>query len=291
MPLVLLTGLSGSGKTTALRALEDLGYFAMDNVPVALLPKVVELARETESPTRAAVVVDARDPQHLEQAGPVLDRIAATGEPVFIVYFAADVNAIIKRYNETRRRHPLTNTGDFEQAIELENSMLTELQHRADLTIDTSRLNVHELKRLMGEHFGGADSPAMDLRLVSFGHKNGPLVQADLLFDVRFLSNPYFVPELRPLSGLDGRVSTHVLKTDDARAFLEKCVDLLRFLLPRYAQEGKAYLTIGFGCTGGRHRSVALAEAVASALRDDRWQPRVEHRDRNTWPSPHRTES
>lgn len=283
MSVVLVTGLSGSGKSTALRALEDVGYFCMDNVPVVLLPKVVELADAQESPLRIAAVVDARDPKHLENAGTVIDALKAAGAAVRIVFLRADQEAIIRRYKETRRRHPLGDTGDFPAAIHLESSLLAELEHRADLTLDTSELNVHELKQVIVEQFGSTQAPRMNLKVISFGHKHGPLLQADLLFDVRFLANPHFVPELKAMTGLDEPVRTYLAELAEMDAFLEKTLDLLRFLVPRYATEGKAYLTIGFGCTGGKHRSVAVAEAIAAALADDGWSPRVEHRDRRFW--------
>lgn len=286
MSVVLVSGLSGSGKTTALRALEDVGYFCMDNVPVVLLPKVVELAEAQESPMRIAAVVDARDPRQLDNVGPVLDALHEAGAEVRVVFLRADPTTIIKRFKETRRRHPLGDTGDFDAVIELESSLLNELEHRADVTIDTTQLNVHELKQVVQEQFAPDDAPRMNLKVVSFGHKHGPLVQADLLFDVRFLDNPYFVPELRDLTGLDPQVDAYVHEQPATREFLERTIDLLRFLLPRYAAEGKAYLTVGFGCTGGKHRSVSLAEAVARALRDDGYAPRVEHRDRRFWPPP-----
>lgn len=290
MSVVLVTGLSGSGKSTALRALEDVGYFCMDNVPVVLLPKVVELAEAQDSPLRIAAVVDARDPKQLNNAGEVIDQLKRAGAAVRIVFLRADKEAIIRRYKETRRRHPLGDTGDFPTAIDLESSLLAELEHRADVMLDTSDLNVHELKQVMLDQFGPEDAPRMNLKVISFGHKHGPLLQADLLFDVRFLSNPHFVPELKALTGLDEPVRSYLAELAETDVFLEKTLDLLRFLVPRYATEGKAYLTIGFGCTGGKHRSVAVAEAVAAALAEDGWSPRVEHRDRRFWhpatPSP-----
>lgn len=286
MSVVLVSGLSGSGKSTALRALEDVGYFCMDNVPVVLLPKVVELAEAQDSPVRIAAVVDARDPKQLDDVGPVIDGLRAAGSAVRVMFLRADHDTIIKRFKETRRRHPLGDTGDFDAVIELESSLLNDLQHRADVTIDTSQLNVHKLKQLVQDQFAPTDTPRMNLKVVSFGHKHGPLVQADLLFDVRFLDNPYFIPEMRELTGLDETVSSYVHELPETRVFLDKTLDLLRFLVPRYAAEGKAYLTIGFGCTGGKHRSVALAESVAEALADDGYAPRVEHRDRRFWPPP-----
>lgn len=283
MSVVLITGLSGSGKTTALRALEDLGFFAMDNVPVVLLPKVVELADAQENPLRIAVVVDARDAQHLSDAGPVIDQLRLDGEDVTILYLRAGRDTIIKRFKETRRRHPLGDSGDFLAAIDLEESLLNDLEQRADITIDTSRHTVHELKKLVQGRFAQSDQPRLRIAFVSFGFKHGPLAQADVLFDVRFLQNPYFVPELKALNGTDEAVRAYVLEQADAAEFYERVLGLLRFLIPRYDQEGKAYVTVGFGCTGGKHRSVAMSEALAATIRSDGWPVRVEHRDRDHW--------
>lgn len=283
MSVVLITGLSGSGKTTALRALEDLGYFAMDNVPVVLLAKVVELADAQETPMRIAVVVDARDAQNLADAGGVVDQLRADGEDITIVYLRAGRETIIKRYKETRRRHPLESAGNVEDAIAHEAGLLQDLEHRADITIDTTRHNVHELKKLVQGRFAASDQPRLRVTFVSFGFKHGALEQADVLFDVRFLQNPYFVPELKALNGTDDAVRDYVLEQEDSIEFTERVLGLLRFLIPRYDHEGKAYVTVGFGCTGGKHRSVAIAELIAEAIRSDGWTVGVEHRDRTHW--------
>ncbi len=283
MGVVLLTGLSGSGKTTALRALEDVGYLCMDNLPVVLLPKVIELAADAQTSTRIGVVVDARDKRFIGEAGDVVDELLEKGVDLQIVYLESAPRQIIQRYNETRRRHPLADTGNFAVAIEEERHVLEGLRDRADLALDTSGLTVHELKRVIQEKFSVAEERRMTIKLSSFGFKHGPLVQADLVFDVRFLSNPYFEPRLKDSTGLDPEVAAFVHAADGAQGFTTRVVDLLAFLIPRYQTEGKAYLTIGVGCTGGKHRSVALTEAIGEALRAQGIELTVDHRDREFW--------
>lgn len=280
--VVLVTGMSGSGKSTALRALEDVGYFCMDNLPVMLLPKVLELAG-SGGHRRIAVVVDAREPGFLQRAGAVVDTLRGDGIDVEVVYLDAAYEAVLRRFKETRRRHPLDHGEGLQAAVALERQLLDELRMRAGLTLDTSTLTVHDLKRRIQEHFGSDESPGMQTRLVSFGFKHGPLVEADLLFDVRFLPNPHFVAELRVQTGLDLPVSTFVLEQEDTVAFLQRVVELLAFLLPRYEAEGKSYLTIGLGCTGGKHRSVAIAERIGRELERQGRPVAVEHRDRARW--------
>lgn len=283
MSVVLLTGLSGSGKTTALRALEDIGYLCMDNLPVVLLPKVIELAADAQSNTRIAVVVDARDKRFIGEAGEVVDELLERGVDVRILYLESAPQKIIQRFSETRRRHPLAETGNFAAAIDEERQVLDGLRARADVTVDTTDLTVHELKRLVQEQFAGEEAKRMTIKVASFGFKHGPLLQADLVFDARFLPNPYFDARLRESTGLDPEVSNFVLSADGADEFLAKLTDLLLFLIPRYQAEGKAYLTVGVGCTGGKHRSVAIAEQLALAVRQNGHELVVEHRDRGAW--------
>jgi UPF0042 nucleotide-binding protein len=282
--IILITGLSGSGKTTALHALEDAGWFCMDNLPVVLLPKVVELAGSARP--RIAVVVDVRDTQFITQAPGVLDQLEASGVHVHVLFLDADDESLITRFSETRRRHPLATAGiGVAEAVALERRTLDELHHRATLLINTSRCTVHDLKRQIQERFADEGSRTMDIHVVSFGFRHGQLPEADLLFDVRFLPNPFFIPELKDTNGLDPACSAFVLAQPQTNGFLERVTPLLNFIIPLQQNEGKAYLTIAFGCTGGRHRSVAVAEDVARALRQSNPTVTVTHRDRPHWPA------
>ena len=281
MSVVIVTGLSGSGKSTALNALEDIGYLCMDNVPVVLLPKVLELAEGAQ--TRLALVVDARDKRFIAEAGDVVDDLLEQGVDVRVVYLESQAKEIIQRFNETRRRHPLADTGDFRTAIDAETSILVDLRDRSDLVVDTSKMTVHELKRLIQNHFSETDARHMSIKVTSFGFKHGPLLSADLVFDVRFIANPYFVDRLRESTGLDPEVSSFVMNQDGVAHFREQLVSLLHFLIPRYEAEGKAYLTIGVGCTGGKHRSVALTEFLRFELSQLGHRLTKEHRDERYW--------
>lgn len=285
MGVVILTGLSGSGKSTALRALEDVGFLCMDNLPVVLLPKVIELANESTHKD-LAVVVDARDRSFISDAGAVVDDLVDKGVDVRVVYLECKPDRIIRRFSETRRRHPLADTGDFAAAITEERQLLDELRNRAYLTIDTTDLTVHDLKKLVQDRLAPSDDDRMAVKVASFGFKHGPLLSADLVFDVRFIANPYFIDRLRGSTGLDPEVSSFVLGQDGVDEFVERLVEMLAFLVPRYRAEGKAYLTIGIGCTGGKHRSVALSEHVGAALRQRGIDLVVEHRDRELWNPP-----
>lgn len=283
--VAVITGLSGSGKTTALRALEDLGWLCMDNLPVVLLPKVIELAggHETGRDVRIGIVVDVREPRFITNAGAALDGMRESGVQIDVLFLDADTEALITRFRETRRRHPLDETGDLREAIKRERDMLDELRQRATVTVDSTRFNVHDLKRTVQEQFASEGARSMRVKLVSFGFKHGPLTEADLVFDVRFLSNPHFDPLLKHRTGLDPLVSERVRSHADTAEFEQRVSELLHFLIPRYAAEGKVYLTIGIGCTGGQHRSVAIAEALAAQLRDIGDAVTVAHRDRAHW--------
>ena len=284
--VVLITGVSGSGKTTALRALEDIGFVAMDNLPVVLLPDVVALGRVSGQSGRIAVVVDVRAPHGVANAGSVVDALRERDIPVDILFLDALTERLLTRFQATRRRHPLDAGGDLRDALARERDALDELLQRATLTLDTSTMNVHELKRRIQDRYRSGSDQRLRVTVQSFGFKHGPLTEADLVFDVRFLPNPHFEPDLRPWSGLSPTVSSWVLAHDDAGAFLERVTRLLEWLLPRYEDEGKAYLTVGIGCTGGKHRSVALSEAIGGALRDAGFRVAVDHRDREHW-KPH----
>lgn len=264
--IVLVTGMSGSGKSTAIRALEDAGFFCIDNLPVLLLPKVAELLGMGGGTQRLALVVDAREGVFLKDAPRVLDEVRRAGHPVEVLFLDSSDDSLMRRFSETRRRHPLAPDGSVAQGLAAERQALKDLRELADFVIDTSALTVHELKRLVQSRFGTDQSHAPALSVMSFGYRYGLPPQADLVFDVRFLPNPYFVPELKAFTGKDEKVAAYVLERPETVEFLNKLVDLCSFLLPRYQKEGKAYLTIALGCTGGKHRSVAMARALGGRL-------------------------
>jgi UPF0042 nucleotide-binding protein len=277
--VAILTGVSGSGKSTALRALEDAGFYCVDNLPVILLDKLLELSGHTAGEvSRIALVVDAREGRFLPDAPRLIQEVRQKGADVELIFLDASDESLVRRYSETRRRHPLAGEGDVRDGIAAERRALADLKALADEVIDTTTLNVHELKRLVTRRFAG-EGGRLGVTVVTFGFRFGIPSHADLVLDVRFLPNPYFVPELRPFPGTDPRVSGFVLGQPDARAFLDRISDLLGFLVPRYRAEGKSYLTIAIGCTGGKHRSVALAEALAARLGEGGQPVRIWHRD------------
>ena len=279
----MLTGLSGSGKSQAIRALEDLGYFCVDNLPVALLPMLAELTlRAGTEISRAAVVIDAREGKMLDELPPVLRRLTALPRlnPVLIFLDASD-EVLVRRFSETRRPHPLAPNRSAIEGIREERARMNPLRRLADHVVDTSSMTVHELRHAFRNVESGA-SPGSQLvvTVLSFGFKHGIPVDSDLLFDVRFLPNPHFVPKLRAHTGRDTEVKAFLDKSPVTHDFLEHTLNLLRFLIPQYVTEGKTYLTIGVGCTGGRHRSVMIAEAIKKGLAGlEGVQTRVRHRD------------
>jgi UPF0042 nucleotide-binding protein len=277
--IVVITGMSGSGKSTAIRALEDGGYFCVDNLPALLLPKLAELAGMGENIARLAVVMDARDRQYLKDAPRALQDLRAAQHPVQILFLDSSDEVLTRRFSETRRRHPLAQDGTVAEGIAKEREALRDLRALADHLIDTSILNVHELKRVVQARFATAPALTPTLSVMSFGYRYGVPPQADLVLDVRFLPNPYFVPELKALTGKDPQVAKFVVDRPDSQAFLEKITDLCSFLFPRYQLEGKAYLTLALGCTGGKHRSVAMAHELARRLSSDVLQVQVWDRD------------
>jgi len=279
--VVVLTGVSGSGKTTALRALEDAGFYCVDNLPVVLLEKLLDLSEHTAGEvSRIAVVVDAREGRFLAEAPRIIEEVRRRGGDVTVLFLDAADAAVVRRYSETRRRHPLAGEGGtVPEGIAAERQALAGLKRVADEVVDTTRLNVHELKRLLHSRFAGPGADGMGVTVVSFGFRSGLPPHADLVLDVRFLPNPYFVPDLRPHPGTDPRVRDFVLGQPDAQAFLERVEDLAAFLIPRFRSEGKTYLTVAIGCTGGKHRSVALAGELAERLARRGVPVRVWHRD------------
>jgi len=277
--LVLLTGLSGSGKGSVLRAFEDLGYYCVDNLPVQLIPNFSELFDRSESGfSRVALLVDAREGEMLRRL-PGIYRNLRRSHNVTLVFIEAADEALIRRFSETRRPHPLGREAGVQEAVRRERRLMAPIRKIADVVLDTTRFNVHELRQFITERFLKPDRQPMMVSVVSFGFRYGVPQDADLVFDVRFLPNPHFIPRFRPLTGSDARVARYIRSFPQTRRFLTRVSELLRFLLPYYIREGKSYLTIAFGCTGGRHRSVMMAEAVARTLGRGGPAVRVLHRD------------
>lgn len=279
--LVVITGMSGAGRSQAGKALEDLGFFVIDNLPAALISHVVQQVDLTGDPRRRrlAVAVDTRGGLSFEALEEVLVALETDGVPTTLLFLDADDEVLIKRFEETRRPHPVE-APTLGESIALERSALQELRGRADVVVDTSDRTVADLRRALAEVFSGVQ-PRRPLRVAvtSFGFKHGVPRVIDLLFDVRFLPNPFWVPDLRPLTGHDEAVRAYVMTPPDTAVFLERAEALLGFLLPRYEAEGKTYLTIGVGCTGGRHRSVVIAEELGRWLGEQNVEATVRHRD------------
>ena len=277
---VVVTGLSGSGKSTALRVLEDLGFYCVDNLPVALLPRFVELWESSrEEVHRVAFGIDARERLFHGGFEAAFDEIRRLGVRLEVMYLEASDEVLVRRFSETRRPHPGAPGGTVEDGIRRERDALRALREVADRIVDTSALTVHELRAALRDMLARLDTPALTVSLVSFGYKYGLPTDADLAFDCRFLPNPFFVDELRSKTGLDPAVTDYVLKRDDTQELLQHVEALLTFALPRYQREGKSYLTIAIGCTGGRHRSVTLVEELRKRLEAAGVRVLVRHRD------------
>ena len=280
---VVVTGMSGAGKSHAIRALEDLGYFCVDNLPIALLPTFADLTMNVRgSVRRAAVVIDVREGRELARFPAVYRRLKKrSGRVVRLLFLEAGDSALLRRFRETRRPHPLAGAKSVAQGLTEERELLQPIRRLADRVLDTTALTVHELRRRIAETTGGSGTVSpLVVTVVSFGFRHGAPEDADLVLDVRFLPNPHFVTSLRRWSGRNARVSRYVLQSPQTARFMRLTVGLLEFLLPQYIAEGKAYLTIALGCTGGRHRSVAIAEALATRLKKVRGLGvRVAHRD------------
>jgi UPF0042 nucleotide-binding protein len=275
---VVITGLSGAGRSQAADHLEDLGWFVIDNVPAVLIPKVAELVADPGSThDRAALVVRSGD--YDEEIEPALEALRSTAQRVRVLFLDASTDVLVRRYEGTRRRHPIVAT-TLEDSIETERAMLEPLKAEADIVLDTSDLNVHQLRGWIVELFA-ADSPdaGMQVSVVSFGYKHGLPLDVDLVFDCRFLPNPHWVDELRPLTGRDEAVREYVLDRPETQAFLAELDRLFGLLLPGFVREGKSYLRVAVGCTGGRHRSVVIAEELARILKGHELDPAVVHRD------------
>jgi UPF0042 nucleotide-binding protein len=277
--IVVVTGMSGAGRSTAVHVLEDLGFFCVDNFPPALAPRLVEMVAHGEEIERLGLGIDVRTGTFLEGATAVFDDLEGEGHEVEVLFLDCTDEALVRRYSETRRPHPLAPGGDVLDAIQRERDRLGPLRARARRVVDTTGLTVHDLRRALIDYIArGAGRPRMVTRVVAFGFKYGLPVDADLVFDLRYLPNPHFVPELRPKIGTDPDVARFVLDAPETTELLQELVPLLEQVLPRYEKEGKAYLTIGVGCTGGRHRSVAIAEELGRRLSGDR-EVVVVHRD------------
>ncbi|HEX8687056.1 MAG TPA: RNase adapter RapZ [Pyrinomonadaceae bacterium] len=280
----IVTGLSGSGMSSATNAFEDLGYFCVDNLPLTLMPTFARLVQPDDHNRphieRAALVINIREGRFLKEFPARLKELRDSGLRVSVLFFEASDDALVRRFSETRRPHP-ADTGDgLLEAIRGERAAMSEIRALADQLIDTSAHNVHPRRRLLVERFGGGpDGARMRVQVSSFGYKHGSPHDVDLLFDVRHLPNPHFVPELRDLSGHDPRVVRYLRASDEVRETLRRFTELIDYLLPLYRREGKSYVTIGIGCTGGRHRSVMAANAVARHLRRAGYEAAAVHRD------------
>lgn len=284
MRLVIVTGVSGAGKTAALKMLEDAGYFCVDNLPIPLLDKfvsVMEEAQEENEHQNIALGIDARSGRALDELESVLDNMKAAGYSYEILFMDADDSVLVKRYKETRRSHPLAMMGRVDDGIRLEREKMAFMRKRADYIVDTSHMLTRELKAEIDKIF--VDNIAfnnMVISVLSFGFKYGIPADADLVFDVRFLPNPYYVDELRPLTGMDEEIFEYVMGNETAQQFADKLEDMIKFLIPNYVREGKTSLVIAIGCTGGKHRSVTLARVLYDRLAETKeYGLRLEHRD------------
>jgi UPF0042 nucleotide-binding protein len=277
--LVIITGMSGSGKASVLKAFEDLGYYCVDNLPVGLIPRFAELVGQSSEIERTALVVDVREGTQLESLPEILKSVRRM-LPTKVLFLEAADAVLVRRYSETRRPHPLGTNTTVKSSLSAERRHLRAIRAMADLVIDTSKFNVHELRSYITQRFIKQETDKnLMVSCVSFGFKHGVPEDADLMFDVRFLPNPHFVPEFRPLTGRDPKVAKYIRSFPQSREFISRISELLIYLLPHYVREGKSYLTISFGCTGGQHRSVMIAEDVSKRLRKAGYRVKTVHRD------------
>jgi UPF0042 nucleotide-binding protein len=277
--LVILTGLSGSGKLSALKAFEDLGYYSVDNLPLELVPRFADLVRQSAEIERAALVVDVREGMRLDEFPAILKNVRKV-LPTRVVFLEATDEALIRRFSETRRPHPMGRSDTVVKSIRAERRRLDPIRNVADIVLDTTKFNVHDLRAHINSQFEREESDrSLMISSNSFGFKNGVPPEADVVFDVRFLPNPHFVPEFRKLTGKHPKVARYVLQFPQTKEFLDKTTDMLKFLLPHYIKEGKSYLTVAFGCTGGQHRSVFIAEEMKKRLAEEGYRVKTSHRD------------
>jgi UPF0042 nucleotide-binding protein len=281
MRLIIITGMSGAGKSSVLKMFEDAGYFCIDNPPIQLILKFVQLTHNTtDNFDRVAMGIDIRSGEGLEELDNVFEQIKAEGYPYEILFLEASTEVLVKRFKETRRNHPLTGIGRVDAGIELERSKLEFIKKRADVILDTSQLLIRELKTQIDKIYVNNETyKNFFITILSFGFKYGIPMDSDLVFDVRFLPNPYYIPELKLQTGNDVPVKDYVLQSQMATIFLEKLLDMIKFLIPNYIEEGKNQLVISIGCTGGKHRSVTLANALSESLSGMQYGIKVEHRD------------
>jgi UPF0042 nucleotide-binding protein len=276
---VIVTGMSGSGKGSVLKAFEDLGYFCVDNLPVDLIPKFAELCRTSEEISRAALVVDVREGEALRRF-PAMFRQFRQELPAILVFLQASDEVLVRRFSETRRPHPMGSGLTLRQGISAERKTLAPISKLADLVIDTGKFNVHELKHFINERFqSAADERSMLISCISFGYRYGVPTDSDLVFDVRFLPNPNYIPKFKHLTGRHPSVARYIRSFEQTQEFTTRITELLSYLIPHYIHEGKSYLTIAFGCTGGRHRSVMIAETICKNLAGRGFMSKVAHRD------------
>jgi RNase adapter protein RapZ len=278
--LVVLTGMSGSGKLSALKAFEDLGYYSVDNLPLELLPRFADLVQRSGEITHAALVIDVREGSRLDKFPAILKQVRKV-LPTRVVFLEASEDAIVRRFSETRRPHPLGRGQTVISQIRAEKTRLDPVRNVADILIDTTKFTVHDLRAHINAQFerGGSSEKNLTISVMSFGFKNGVPSDADVVFDVRFLPNPHFVPEFRKLTGKHPKVAKYVRQFPQTQEFLDKAADMLTFLLPHYIKEGKSYLTVAVGCTGGQHRSVMIAEELKKRLSEAGYRVKSAHRD------------
>jgi UPF0042 nucleotide-binding protein len=281
LPIIIITGLAGSGKSTAMAALEDAGFYCVDNMPVALLPKFLQLPIESDTEIAGfALVMDLREKGFLSKYNKIFKSLKKKGYPFEILFLEAKEDILVQRYSATRRQHPFSQGKSVLEGIRAERQQLEDLRAVSDKIIDTSNYNVHELKLKISEVARKSKKiGAMQIQIVSFGFKHGVPLDADLIIDVRFLINPYFVAELKHLDGENAKIKDFIFSNEDTQTFLNKYLDLLDYLIPMYEKEGKAYLTVAIGCTGGRHRSVTIARTIFDHIRKTRNQTEIVHRD------------
>ena len=277
--LYIITGQSGSGKTTAIGALEDIGVYCVDNIPVTLIPPLVESLEQSGKSGSLGIGLDMRTPDYFEKLHEVIDELKAKSIPIKLVFLETTESALIQRYSEVRRPHPMERGEGLEAAIAAERLALASVRALSDEVINTTKLTSHMLRKTIQRLQGENKELRMQVSLLSFGFKHGLPASADLVFDVRFLPNPHYIQELRPMTGLDSEVKDYVMKHESASEFVSHCATMLTTLLPQYQREGKAYLTVALGCTGGQHRSVSVARALAESLHKSGVSVDVRHRE------------
>lgn len=280
LELVIITGMSGAGKTVAVQSFEDLGYFCIDNMPPTLLPTFWELVKESGKISRIALVIDLRSRDFFKEVDSLIATLDNTQlVTTRIIFLDSSDSVLVSRYKETRRNHPLAPDGRVSEGIARERELLMDLRTRAQIIIDTSDISPRQLRERLIKDFATKDYQTFHVEVMSFGFKYGVPIDADIIWDVRFLPNPHYIPELRPQTGMDAPVYDYVMKQPETQAFYSKLIDVIEFCLPGYKKEGKSSVTIAIGCTGGKHRSVAIAERIANHLKTDNYAVNISHRD------------